>query len=338
MRAGIVVKDLARNNLGSAKFNQKLQLGSCLVPLLLNGLKNEIFLRGTFFSSFPPRIHVLSCSGTHTNISRQFQTSFLARRVMEYANFVNKNGCMRKFPQTSPKLGRQKKVLSVKCSNSLTRMWEKRARVLRRGVVAVRKNESYSIEHHSAIEFASPAPPLLKSHRVRTSTMADDDEESRLFPHVTYHMPSSPPPPLPPLIRPLSTMLTVLPSLFSPVRPAVGRSQHHSSSPSRAWSREPNYSASDVEVLLDTVRDILPREAYEWTTVARRFNNKSSAAGTYRDQDVRKKKFDKLAIVKKSTAEPLCPPEVRAAKNIARDIVGRANAAIFGYTLEEDAQ
>lgn len=193
--------------------------------------------------------------------------------------------------------------------------------------------------HDSEIEPASPAPPPLpKLHRRPTSTMADDDEEPRLLSHVTYQMPSPPPLPLPPMLPPLPTMPSVLPSLSTPVRPTVGRSQHQSPSPSRARSRAPNYSASDVEVLLDTVRDVLPLGANEWATVAERFNNESGAAGTYRDQDSLKKKFDKLANMKKSTGDPSCPPEVRAAKQIARDIVGRANAGIVGDTSEEDAQ
>lgn len=93
-----------------------------------------------------------------------------------------------------------------------------------------------------------------------------------------------------------------------------------------------------MEVLLNTVRNVLPLGANERATFAERFSNESGAACTYRAQDSLRKKFEKLANMKKSTKDPSCPPKVRAAKRVARDIVERANAVIVGSTSEEDAQ
>jgi len=44
----------------------------------------------------------------------------------------------------------------------------------------------------------------------------------------------------------------------------------------------------------------------------------------------RKNKFDKLANKKKDTGNPSCPPEVRRAKHIARDILGSCYAGSAG--------
>jgi len=49
-----------------------------------------------------------------------------------------------------------------------------------------------------------------------------------------------------------------------------------------------------------------------------------------------KLKFDKLAAKKKSTGDPDCPPDVRRAKNIARDILATAQAAVLGDYDDDD--
>lgn len=64
---------------------------------------------------------------------------------------------------------------------------------------------------------------------------------------------------------------------------------------------------------MDIVRDALPLGANEWATVAERFNNESGAADTYWDQDSLKQNLDKLANMKKSKGDHLCPLEVRTA-------------------------
>ena len=48
----------------------------------------------------------------------------------------------------------------------------------------------------------------------------------------------------------------------------------------------------------------------------------------YREQKSLKKKFGKSAASKKSTGDPSCPPHVREAKHIARDIAAPANAGL----------
>lgn len=99
----------------------------------------------------------------------------------------------------------------------------------------------------------------------------------------------------------------------------------------------PNYKAEEIERLLDAVADIQPLGANDWALVEQQFNNSADPddIALTRDQDSLKKKFDKMAATKKSTGDPSCPPHIRRAKHIARDIVGRASAGIVGDSSDE---
>lgn len=88
--------------------------------------------------------------------------------------------------------------------------------------------------------------------------------------------------------------------------------------------------------MLDIVAEELPLGANEWALVEKRFNDDGDDVAVMRDQDSLKKKFDKLAATKKSTGDPTCPPDVRRAKQIARDINGRAHAAMVGDSSDEE--
>lgn len=88
--------------------------------------------------------------------------------------------------------------------------------------------------------------------------------------------------------------------------------------------------------MLDIVADELPLGANEWAVVEQRFNDNGDDIAVIRDQDSLKEKFDKLAATKKSTGDPTFPPDVRRAKQIARDINGRAYAAMVGDSSDED--
>lgn len=134
------------------------------------------------------------------------------------------------------------------------------------------------------------------------------------------------------------TMPSMIPSFWTPTTPTVGCSQHQSPSPSKARSRAPNYSASDVEILLDFVRDVLSHGANERAIVAERFNNESGASGTCRDRDSLKKKFDNLVNMKKCTGDHSSPLQASAAKRIALDIMEKTNVGIVGDTSKEDVQ
>lgn len=56
----------------------------------------------------------------------------------------------------------------------------------------------------------------------------------------------------------------------------------------------------------------------------KKFNIYASENGrSFRVMDYLRTKFDNLAKTKKPTGDPSCPPNVRRAKHIARDILGR---------------
>jgi len=92
-----------------------------------------------------------------------------------------------------------------------------------------------------------------------------------------------------------------------------------------------NYTSMDIGALLDIVGEILPLGANMWAEVASEYALWAETSGRPpRDQDSLKGKFDKLANTKKDTGNPSCPPEVRRAKHISRDILGSCYAASAG--------
>ena len=89
----------------------------------------------------------------------------------------------------------------------------------------------------------------------------------------------------------------------------------------------PNYSAEDIERLLDCVGHYEPLGANEWALVHRMYNEwTEKAERPVRDQMSLKSKFDKLVNTRKKTGDPSCPASVRRAKHIARDILNKCSA------------
>jgi hypothetical protein len=87
-----------------------------------------------------------------------------------------------------------------------------------------------------------------------------------------------------------------------------------------------------VDGLLETCEEYLPIGPEEWEVVAtlhkHEFPNKD------RDRDSLRRKFLQFANSKKETGNPDCPPQIRRAKKILRDIVARTDAG--DDLLDED--
>lgn len=200
------------------------------------------------------------------------------------------------------KIGASKNRTTVfgNCSCPKIRRREKRIRVMCGGVVPVRKEENWSMAHDSEIEPASPAH-FYQSSIVDQRPLWLKMMKSLARSRMTYQMPSSPPFPLPPMLQPLPTIPSVFPSLSTPISTTVGRPQHQLVSPWKAQLWAPNFNSSNLKVLLDTVRDVLPTRANEQTIVTKQFNDESGAVGMYRVQNALKRKFFKLANMEMRT-------------------------------------
>ena len=106
--------------------------------------------------------------------------------------------------------------------------------------------------------------------------------------------------------------------------------------PGRAGS--PNYTAEDINILLDCVEQHEPLGANEWALVRAAFSEEAQRVGRpERDQDSLKSKFDKLVNTKKKTGDPTCPPQVRRAKHIARDIMNKCSAMTINGETGSDS-
>ena len=83
-----------------------------------------------------------------------------------------------------------------------------------------------------------------------------------------------------------------------------------------------NYSEEDVEILLDCVAQYELIGSNEWALVASLYAEEAGRMQRpTRDQPCLKLKFDKLANSTQKTEDIYCPPAVRQAKHIARDIL-----------------
>ena len=84
-----------------------------------------------------------------------------------------------------------------------------------------------------------------------------------------------------------------------------------------------NYSNDELDLLLESVREILPISGREWEEVATR--HASYFADSRRTGEQLKKKYNRLAKTKIPTGDPNCPPSVREAKTISRLIVEKTD-------------
>jgi len=101
--------------------------------------------------------------------------------------------------------------------------------------------------------------------------------------------------------------------------------------PPRSRRGRSNYSTMDVSSLLDFVDEVQPLGANMWSLVEQKFNEWAKSVGRpTREEGSLKSKFDKMANTKKSTGDPSCPPEIRRAKHVARDLLAAAQAAVLG--------
>lgn len=100
-------------------------------------------------------------------------------------------------------------------------------------------------------------------------------------------------------------------------------------------SGAPNYSSENVNVLLNIVEDLEPIGANNWVAVLSKFKDYTKEnSRSKRDIDFPRMKFDRLANQKKPTGSNACPPLVRSAKQIARDILGKVNAVSIGDDID----
>lgn len=86
-----------------------------------------------------------------------------------------------------------------------------------------------------------------------------------------------------------------------------------------------------MRLLLDVVKDILPRGGNEWTLFVNQYNSKRQTWMAERDDDQIKNKYKALKNVKKPTGDPKIPPLVLRAKKIQYDI----EAKICVATLDD---
>lgn len=91
------------------------------------------------------------------------------------------------------------------------------------------------------------------------------------------------------------------------------------------------YSNMKVEKLREIVGDVELLGGNHWAVVGIRYNEWAiDSAVPCRDDAMLKQKYDRLANTSKSTGNPTCPPEVRKANRIARNILAQAQATALG--------
>jgi hypothetical protein len=82
-------------------------------------------------------------------------------------------------------------------------------------------------------------------------------------------------------------------------------------------------SHKEVGSLLDVIEEVLPLGQGEWDTVERQHHSMYPDAG--RTRDALKQKFAKLHLKKIPTGDQNCPPEVRRAKSIYKEMKKKAD-------------
>lgn len=86
------------------------------------------------------------------------------------------------------------------------------------------------------------------------------------------------------------------------------------------------YTDAEIDSLLETIEDILPRCSNHWETV--RSTHTSYYPDLGRTTESLKRKFASLYNYKKPTGDPTCPPQVRRAKAIWENIKSRMGIAV----------
>ncbi|KAI0558515.1 hypothetical protein FGB62_204g10 [Gracilaria domingensis] len=75
-----------------------------------------------------------------------------------------------------------------------------------------------------------------------------------------------------------------------------------------------------------------------WALVASKFDARSKATTRPLRDETLKNKYDKLCISKRKTEDPSCPPDLRRAKHIARDIQAKVVAIVLDHDEESDEE
>lgn len=114
------------------------------------------------------------------------------------------------------------------------------------------------------------------------------------------------------------------PSTRTEAAPAAGRSGNRAGRPAGGQ----NYSNDDVFALLGYVKEVLPICAEEWNDVHKLYSD-WCRLNTRMERSVEsiKEKFSKLHKSKKKTGDPSCPPDVRLAKQLNKEIADKTHSA-----------
>ncbi|KAI0560713.1 hypothetical protein FGB62_103g07 [Gracilaria domingensis] len=121
----------------------------------------------------------------------------------------------------------------------------------------------------------------------------------------------------------------------TPTKPPSPKSSRSKSIKGRSGA--PNYSKDDITALLDIVKEVENIRANMKELVATKVDAWSKAnTRPPRDHESLKSKYDKLSISKKKTRDRSCPPDVRLAKHIARNMEAKMVAMILDDDGESD--
>ncbi|KAI9990531.1 hypothetical protein PInf_018085 [Phytophthora infestans] len=102
----------------------------------------------------------------------------------------------------------------------------------------------------------------------------------------------------------------------------------------RTAGRGRGFTTPQVERLLSLVEQILPLGSAQWDDVHYAYNRNLPAEWPQRDSDSLRRKFYALKNAKKPTGDPSCPPEIRRAKHVFREIEGKCSV----LQLDDDEQ
>ena len=101
-----------------------------------------------------------------------------------------------------------------------------------------------------------------------------------------------------------------------------------------AVGRTAAFRQDEIDKMLDLVQLHLPSGADQWEIVGNAFRAHFNGALLPRETESLKLKFKKMRLVKKPTGDPLCPPDVKRAKRIWREI--EINNEVIGGGNDDD--
>ncbi|KAI9997858.1 hypothetical protein PInf_002115 [Phytophthora infestans] len=102
----------------------------------------------------------------------------------------------------------------------------------------------------------------------------------------------------------------------------------------RTAGRGRGFTTPQVEHLLSLVEQILSLGSAQWDDVHYAYNRNLPAEKPQRDSESLRRKFYALKNAKKPTGDPSCPPEIRRAKHVFREIEDKCSV----LQLDDDEQ